>query len=53
MLPKYHTVNIPGLGHPGLEFTFAIYAYALHGLWWVTEAILNLLGGIAKLIRER
>lgn len=53
MLPKFHTVNIPRLGHSGLEFTFAVYAYVLHGFWWVVELVVGLVEGVARLVRDR
>ncbi len=53
MLPKFHIVNVPRLGHPSLEFTFAIYAYALHGLWWLMEVVGEFTRKMVRLIRER
>ena len=39
MLPKFRSVNVPNLGHASLEFTFALYAYLFHAMWWVGDAL--------------
>ena len=38
MLPKYHTVRVPRLGHPYLEFTYDLFT---HLFWGLTELLLR------------
>ena len=39
MLPKYHSVPTPRLGHSSLEFVFALVACVLFGLYWLVAVL--------------
>ena len=39
VLPKYHCVPTPRLGHPSVEFVFAVFAFVAGGLWWLVRVL--------------
>ena len=52
MLPKFHSVHVPCLGHSSLEFVFVVYASVFWGVVWLFAVLWHFVHSVARRVAE-